>query len=109
MGKYMTQSLRTEINTIVEQQKKVPFTMTNIFRMVQMVVGTHGNRMDKVIVEVAERLTKHYHENRYQVEGWKTNSHFMVGKKFILPFVVKQGYRDNMTCQIGSRNCRAVR
>lgn len=84
MQKYMTASLREDINKFVEQQEKVPFTMKNIRKMILMVVGTHGQRMDKVLLEVFDKLTKHYHQNRYAVEGWKTNSHYLVGKKFIL-------------------------
>ena len=33
-------------------------------------------------------MTTHYHDNRYNVEGWKTNSHYLVGKKFILPGMI---------------------
>ena len=41
--------------------------------------------MDKAILEVFDRVTQHHHNNRHNVKGWKTNSHFLVGKKFILP------------------------
>jgi hypothetical protein len=87
MEKYMTNSLKQQINRFVEKQQNVPFTMRNIYKMFDMVVQTNGNRMNAVLVEVFERLTDHYHENRYNVEGWKTNSHYMVNKKFILPAV----------------------
>jgi hypothetical protein len=40
--------------------------------------------MNRVMVEVFDRLTERYHENRYHIEGWKTNSHYMVNKKFII-------------------------
>lgn len=85
MQKYMTESLRSDLNKFVEQQEKVPFTMKNIRKMILMVVGTHGQRMDKVLIEVFENITKHYSENRYAVEGWKTNSHYLLGEKFIAP------------------------
>lgn len=84
MEKYMTSSLKEELNKFVEKQKKVPFTMKNIYKMLEMVIGTHKQRMDRVILEVFDRLTERYHENRYHIEGWKTNSHYMVNKKFIL-------------------------
>ena len=29
----------------------------------------------------------HHHENRWNVEGWKTNSHYLVNKKFINPYI----------------------
>jgi predicted RNA methylase len=84
MQKFMTSKLKEELNAFVEKQKNVPFTMRNIYRMFEMVVGTHQERMNRVMVEVFDRLTERYHENRYHIEGWKTNSHYMVNKKFII-------------------------
>lgn len=92
MNKFMTQKLKEDINAFVEKQQNVPFTMNNIYRMIEMVIGTHGNRMKEVFVEVFDRLTKHYSENRYYVEGFKTNSHYMVNEKFILTGF-QQSYR----------------
>jgi hypothetical protein len=92
MEKYMTQSLKAELNKFVELQKNVPFTMKNIYKMFEMVAGTHSQRMDRVLIEVFEKLTMHYHENRYHVEGWKTNSHYMVNMKFILEHVSESSW-----------------
>lgn len=92
MEKYLTESLKKEINAFVEKQKNVPFTMRNIYKMLEMVVGTHGDRMKRALIEVFDKLTMHYHENRYHVEGWKTNSHYMVNKKFILEYVVESSW-----------------
>jgi hypothetical protein len=85
MDKYATQGLRDDINKFVEKQTEIPFTMKNIYHMLDIVVGTTGSRMDKAIEEVFDKLTTHYHDNRYNVEGWKTNSHYLMGEKFILP------------------------
>jgi hypothetical protein len=85
MQKHMTKGLREDINKFVEQQINIPFTMKNIYHMLDMVIQTHGQRMDKAILEVFDRITEHHHDNRHLVKGWKTNSHFLVGKKFILP------------------------
>lgn len=87
MEKYATKGLREDINKFVEQQTKVPFTMRNIYKMLELVVGTQSQRMDKAMLEVFDRLTSHYHENRYNVEGWKTNSHYLVNPKFIMPYI----------------------
>jgi len=84
MEKFMTASLRDEINIFTQKQTKIPFTMKNIYRMLDMVAQTHGQRMDRVFLELFDKLTLHYSENRYAVEGWKTNSHYMVNQKFIL-------------------------
>lgn len=87
MEKYATQSLKDDINRFVEKQTQVPFTMRNIFHMIQIVIGTHSQRMDKALLEVFDKLTQYYHENRYSVEGWKTNSHYLVNEKFIMPYI----------------------
>jgi len=84
MNKHSTRGLREDINKFVEQQTEIPFTMRNIYKMLEIVIGTAGQRMDKAILEVFDRVTSHCHENRHNVKGWKTNSHFLVGKKFIL-------------------------
>lgn len=88
MNKYSTRGLREDINKFVEQQTEIPFTMRNIYKMLQIVVGTAGQRMDKAILEVFDRITERHHENRCNVKGWKTNSHFLVGKKFILDYMI---------------------
>lgn len=85
MDKYATRGLKEDINKFVEQQTNIPFTMRNIYKMIEIVIGTTSQRMDRAIIEVFDKLTIHYHDNRYNVEGWKTNSHYLMGKKFILP------------------------
>ena len=88
MGKYATCGLRDDINKFVEQQTEVPFTMKNIYRMLDIVVGTTSARMDKAIIEVFDKVTLHHHDNKFSPKGWKTNLHYLVGKKFILPYMV---------------------
>lgn len=85
LSKYTTRGVREDINKFVETQTQIPFTMRNIYHMLDIVVQTAGQRMDKAILEAFDRVTHHHHDNRYNVKGWKTNSHFLVGKKFILP------------------------
>lgn len=87
MEKYLTKTLKKEINAFVEQQQNVPFTMKNIYKMLEIVVGTHGTRMERVLIEIFDKLTMHHADNRYNVEGWKTNSHYLVNEKFILEWV----------------------
>jgi hypothetical protein len=85
MDKLSTRSLRDDINNFVEKQNEIPFTMKNIYHMLDMVRQTTGQRMDKAILDVFTRLTKHYHKNRYGVEGWKTNDNYLINQKVIIP------------------------
>lgn len=87
LQRFATKGLREDINRFVEQQQHIPFTMRNIYHMFDIVIGTRGQQMDKAILEVFERLTKHHDDNRYHVPGWKSNSHFLITKKFILPYM----------------------
>ena len=96
LKKYATSQLKEDINAFVEKQHQVPFTMKNIYNMLEIVIGTTGARMDKAILEVFEKLTKHHDENRYNVEGWKTNSHFLVNKRFIFPYMVEADFSGKM-------------
>lgn len=85
LNKYATAGLREDLNKFVEQQKNIPFTMRNIYRMIDIVIGTNSQRMDKAILEAFDTITQHHADNRHHIKGWKTNSHYLVGKKFILP------------------------
>lgn len=85
MNKYSTEGMKEDINKFVEEKTEIPFTMKNIYVMLSAVMQTTGQRMDKAILEVFDKVTQHYHENRFNVEGWKTNSHFLLNKRFIVP------------------------
>lgn len=97
MEKYTTKGLQDDINKFVEQQQGIPFTMRNIYKMVEVVIGTQSQRMDRALLEVFDKLTQHYHDNRYNVEGWKTNSHYLINQKFILGWCVEPSYSSGMT------------
>lgn len=92
LNKYSTTSLMADINKFVEEQQKLKFTMKNIYKMLDLIIQTSSQRMDKAILEVFENLTKHTHENRWNVEGWKTNSHYLINQKFIMPWIAEVGY-----------------
>ena len=94
MGKYVTKSVLEKLNSFVEKQTQVPFKLQNVYRMVDMIVQTYSQNMDQAIIEVFEKITSHYHENRFEVEGWKTNSQYMINKKIILPGVSSNHWGD---------------
>lgn len=106
LDKYATKGVRDDINAFVETQQKYPFTMKNIFQMITIIAGTAQNRMDDALEEVFNALTAHYHDNRYAVEGWKTNSHYLVNQKFILPDLFGDPYsmRGGLKISYGRRN-----
>lgn len=88
LKKYATRGMKEDINKFIEQQHHIPFTMKNIYQMLNIIVGTQGQQIDKAILEVFDKVTMHYDDNRHHVEGWKTNSHYLLGMKFIFPYMV---------------------
>ncbi|MBB3841110.1 hypothetical protein FHS57_005131 [Runella defluvii] len=86
LQKYTTSGVMADINKFVETQQQIPFTVNNVYKMLEIIVGTRESRMNKALEEVFDKITKHYSENRYSVEGWKTNSYYLVNRKFIIPY-----------------------
>ena len=86
MDKYVTKGVREKINKFVEMQTHVPFTMRNIYRMLEIIAGTHGTRMQQVVVEAFETICRYsWKDNCTGGEHWKTNSDYMVNRRFIVP------------------------
>lgn len=106
LKKYVTKGVEEDINKFVEKQQDIPFTMRNIYHMLHIVVATAGQRMDKAMLEVFEDLTIHTHENRHNVEGWQTNSHYLINKRFILGNGSTQKLEDlvKALCYLTGRN-----
>lgn len=93
MDKYLTKGVRETINSFVEKQENVPFKVSNIYRMVEMIVGTHGSRMGQVLIEAFDMICSFSAENSTAGEKWKTNSDYMINKKFIVPGVCEYDAR----------------
>lgn len=89
MEKYVTSGVMKDINKFVETQQKVPFTMKNIYKMFEIIVGTRETTFRRALEEAVDHFTRYTHENRYEVPGWKTNEGHMLNKKFIVNDIVK--------------------
>jgi len=92
LEKYLTKQVMENVNKFVESRLNYPFTMKNIFRMVEIIVGTSGENMEKAVVEAVDNFTRHTHENRFLIEGWKTNSGHMLNRRFIVGLIAEQSY-----------------
>ena len=89
-----TSQLAKDINRFVEDQSKIPFTERNIYRMLQIVAGTQEQRIDRAVEDAIDELTRYTRENRYGVEGWATNSGYMLNQKFIRGFLAELAWSD---------------
>ena len=87
MQRFVTKSVREKINQLVESQQAVPFTMKNVYRLLDMIVQTHGQRMQSTLEEAFDAICSFSAENSTAGETWKTNSNYMVNRKFILPYI----------------------
>ena len=87
--KYVTRGVREDLNRFIQSRHHYPFTMRNVYKMIEIIFGTREHTMNRAICEAVENYTKHTHENRYSVEGWKTNESHLLAQKFIVPYMVK--------------------
>jgi hypothetical protein len=90
-----TSQLSKDINAFVEKQSQIPFTERNLFRMLQIVAGTQEQRIDKAVEQAIDSLTKYTKENRYGLEGWVTNSGYMLNQKFIRAYMAEMNWSGN--------------
>jgi len=52
--KYLTKGVKDDLNKFIEQQQKYPFTMKNIFSMVEVILGTREQTLSKALCEAVE-------------------------------------------------------
>lgn len=96
MDKYVTNGVMQDINRFIENRRNYPFTVKNVHRMLDIIVGTRGDIMNRAIVEAVDNFTKHTHENRYGVEGWKTNEGHLLNSKFIMGWICEPNFSGKM-------------
>ena len=93
MRKYVTRSVIEDLNRAIERIENMPFTMKNIYRLMQSLVQTHGDRMQGVLVEAFEHICSLSAENSTAGEKWKTNSDYMINRRFIVPYMTSYDSR----------------
>lgn len=93
MRAFVTTAVMEKISRFVERQSTVPFTMKNIYKMVEMIYGTRGEIMQNVVLDAFDIICKYSEDNvTYVGEKWKTNSAHMINKKFIVPYITRYDY-----------------
>lgn len=96
MEKYATRELREQINRFIEQRQSVPFTMHNIYRVIETVVKTNGQRMINALCEAFDTICSLSAENSTAGEKWKTNANYMVNRRFICDYITEVEYGGGM-------------
>lgn len=111
MEKYATNGLREQLNRFIEKQVEVPFTMHNIYQVLNMVIQTTGQRMDKALLEAFDLICSLSAENSTAGEKWKTNANYMVNRKFIVPYMTSYDARwprDYITLSYSSNETKVT-
>lgn len=103
MKKYVTKGVMEDINKFVNSRLNYPFSMKNVYRMLEIIVGTRDQTMNRAIVEAVDNFTKHTKENRFGFEGWKTNAGHLLNKKFITGWMSECNYSGGL--RIRDYNC----
>lgn len=109
IDKYVTTGVKKDINKFVEQQTQYPFTMRNIYRMMEIIVGTRDHVMNRAIVEAVDNFTRHTHQNRFGLEGWKTNEGHLLNKKFIANNIAEIGYGGGLRIRSWYNNVEQIK
>lgn len=111
MEKYTTNGLREQLNRFIEKQVEVPFTMHNVYQLLNMVIQTTGQRMDKALLEAFDLICSLSAENSTAGEKWKTNANYMVNRKFIVPYMTSYDARwprDYVTLSYSSNETKVI-
>nr|DAX98886.1 MAG TPA: Type I restriction enzyme [Caudoviricetes sp.] len=111
MEKYATNGLREQLNRFIEKQVEVPFTMHNVYQLLNMVIQTTGQRMDKALLEAFDLICSLSAENSTAGEKWKTNANYMVNRKFIVPYMTSYDARwprDYVTLSYSSNETKVT-
>lgn len=87
LDKYSTTKLKEQLNRFVEQQHEMPFTMRNIYAVLDVVFQTNTQRMQEALVEAFEQICGFSADNSSAGEKWKTNADYMVNRRFIVPWM----------------------
>ena len=89
MEKYATRELKEQINKYIEQRQHVPFTIGNIYRVIDTVIQTTGQRMTRALCEAFDTICDLSAENSTAGEKWKTNANYMVNRRFICDWITE--------------------
>lgn len=110
LEKFTTAKVMDEINKFVELQQNVPFTMKNIYKMVEMIVASSNDIMMQALNDAFDTICSFSADNSTAGEKWRTNSNYMVNRKFIMPNIcsVGWGFRNYVGLTINYSHVRKI-
>lgn len=106
--KYLTTQVQERMDKFIEMQHDVPFTERNVYHMLNILYQTRNENMQLALVEAVDNFTRHTHDNRYHVEGWKTNAGHMLNKRFIVENGIRDSYSNYYRIDIWNRQGKMI-
>lgn len=98
-----TSKIQDDFYSLQKQQGEMEFSEENINAVLDMIMLNRDTLMQRAIVDVFDYFTLYHKENRVHIEGWKTNSHYKVNKKVILPNIMRQDYTGELRIDFSSK------
>jgi len=99
--KLITNGVREKFKTEQQRRGAMAFNLENISNFLDILVGTRGQVMELCIEQVFDFLTAFDKRNVIHKEGWKTNSHYKVNKKVIVPALCSYDTKWQSTSRVG--------
>lgn len=93
--KMITAGVQTAFEKEQVKRGAMAFNEANLNNFLDMLIGTRGQVMQKAVTDSFDFLTTYDKKNVVHKEGWKTNSHYKVNIKCIVPAlhtIDKYGY-----------------
>lgn len=97
----MTSSIKEEFHRFCQQNNGMEFTPENISRMLGDLIMSSSAISQQCVVDVFDKFTKYYKENRVHIEGWKSNNQWQANRKIILPYMVEIDWGGNFKVKYG--------
>jgi predicted RNA methylase len=91
LGKFenlMSKSVKSGFEEMQRQNSNLAFSEENIFQLFQTIWSSRDNILQQCVLDAFDVMTKHHHENREAIQGWKTNDAWRVNRKVILDWFV---------------------
>lgn len=85
IGEVTTSNFIKDFDAFAENTRNVAFTEANVRTVLRQFMDNQDAIVKRCIDETFDALTAHYHENRANPEGWKSNKSWWVARRIVIP------------------------
>jgi hypothetical protein len=91
IGKQATSKFQEDFRKQMENQQRMSFNERNIYTVLEGFLLNRDTIIQDSIQQVFDKLT-HYHQNRVDGEGWKSNKSYRLNHKIVIPYGIRYEY-----------------